>query len=293
MNRPQNLLVATDFSTSARAAEDAAIAWAQRFGAALHWVHALELPLPIFEPYVVAVPEATIDATRKAAQEKLEADARRSAEANLAGTTHLGDVPAAYAIADRAEELGADLVVIGTHGHRGVRRVILGSVAEKTVRLAPCSVLTIKGEKGAQTPRRILAGIDFSDHSEPVLDAAVSLAKETGASLHLLHALELRIPLVSVYEVTIPDGIIERAQAEAEVQLAALAEGVDKGVSCSWSMRSAPAHQAIVEAAENQDADLVVTGSRGSTGLKHALLGSVAERTLRAAPCSVWTVRPR
>ncbi|MAE94688.1 MAG: hypothetical protein CL910_08520 [Deltaproteobacteria bacterium] len=291
MNRPQTLLVATDFSPSARAAEDAGVAWAKRFGSTLHWIHALEVPLPIFEPYAVAVPEATIGATRKAAQEKLEAAAARGTEEGLDGTSHLGDVPAAYAIADRAEELGADLVVIGTHGHRGVRRVILGSVAEKAVKLAPCSVLTVKGEKGAEAPDRILVGVDFSDHTGPALDAATTLAKETGASLHLLHALELRIPLVTAYEVTIPDGIIEQAQAEAEVQLAALADGVDKAVPVSWSMRSAPPHQAIVEAAEDEGADLIVTGSRGMTGLKHALLGSVAERTLRASPCSVWTVR--
>lgn len=292
MNHPSKLLVATDFSDPGRAAEKAAISLALRFGAELHWVHALEVPLPIFEPYAVAVPEATMGAARSAAKEKLEAAAGRSEQAGLQGTTYLGEVPAAYAIADRAKEIRADLVVVGTHGHTGMKRVVLGSVAEHTVKLAPCSVLTVKGGSLAEPAKRIVVGVDFSENASGALDMAVGLAREFGAALYLVHALDLRIPFVTPYEVSVPDHVIERVHAEAVSKLEETAQGITDIVQVEHEVRSAPPSFALIDAAADHNADLVVTGSRGLTGLKHMLLGSVAERTLRGAPCSVWTVRP-
>ena len=293
MNHPRKLLVATDFSEPGRAAEASAIALASRFGAELHWIHALEVPLPIFEPYAVAVPEATIGAARSAAKEKLEEASGRAKQAGLEGTTYLGEVPAAYAIADRAKEIGADLVVLGTHGHTGMKRVVLGSVAEHAVKLAPCSVLTIKDGALVEPATCIVVGVDFSEGASEALDTAVGLAREFGAALHLVHALDLRIPFVTPYEVSVPDNVIERAHKEAVAKLEEMARGLTTdAVQVKHEVRSAPPSFALIDAAADHEADLIVTGSRGLTGLKHMLLGSVAERTLRGAPCSVWTVRP-
>ncbi|MCP3986706.1 MAG: universal stress protein [bacterium] len=292
MNRPRKLLVATDFSGPGKAAESAAITIASQFGAELHWLHALEVPLPIFEPYAVAVPEATIGAARSSAKEKLGEAAARAKKAGLEGTTFLGEVPAAYAIADRAKEIGADLVIVGTHGHTGVKRVVLGSVAEHTVKLAPCSVLTVKDGALAEPAKCIVVGVDFSEGASEALDTAVDLAKEFGAALHLVHALDLRIPFVTPYEVSVPDNVIERAHGEAVAKLEEMAQKITGLDQVKHEVRSAPPSFALIDAAADLQADLVVTGSRGLSGLKHLVLGSVAERTLRGAPCSVWTVRP-
>jgi universal stress protein E len=62
----------------------------------------------------------------------------------IAATPHLSEGPAAPAIVGLAERLGADLIVMGTRGHTGLRHVLLGSVAERTLRHAPCSVMTVK-----------------------------------------------------------------------------------------------------------------------------------------------------
>ncbi len=291
MSRPQKLLVATDFSEHARVAEDAALALAARFGAELHWVHALEVPLPIFEPYAVAVPEITLGAARKAAQERLAEAAARAEAQGVHGTIHLGEVPAAYAVADRAQELQADLVVIGTHGHRGIRRMLLGSVAENTVKLAPCSVLTVKGKEVTLPPRRMVVAVDFSDESRRALAVASELATEFAAAICLVHAVEIQVPYVTPYEVVLPDGVLESARGQAAERLKTLRADLPSGVEVTTSVRNGPAHLALVEAAESEGADLILTGSRGLTGLKHALLGSVAERTVRTAPCSVWIVR--
>jgi nucleotide-binding universal stress UspA family protein len=292
MKSPSNLLIATDFSEGAALAEEAAIALAVKTGARLHWVHALEVPLPLFEPYAVAVPSEFVGAARKSAKEKLQAAAAQAKERGVEGTIQLGEVPAATAIAERAEEVSADCLVLATRGHTGLKHMLLGSVAERAVKLAPCSVLTVKESGSPVEPSNIVVGLDFSEHSGAALDMALDIARGSGATLHLVHALDLSVPFVTPYEISIPDKVIDQAWEAARQRLAEKAQSLE-GVEVSPLVASAPASEAICDTAEKVHADLVVTGSRGLTGLKHAILGSVAERVLRHAPCSVLTVRTR
>jgi len=289
MTTPKRILVAMDFSEPAGRAFEAALALAARTQAELHVIHALEVALPLFEPYAVVLPADWIGEARKLAKEKLAQAHAQVRARGLSGTTHLGDVPAAHTIADRARSLGADLVVVGTHGHTGLKHVLLGSVAERTVEYAPCAVWTVKGAAAA-SPRTIVVGLDFSEAGVEAVPVAAEWARLFGARLHLVHALQIPMPLIAPYEVAIPEGIIEGARREAQRQLDQAAKAV-AGVDVTTELASTPAHAALVDAATRLPAELIVTGSRGLTGLKHALLGSVAERTLRYAPCSVLTVR--
>jgi nucleotide-binding universal stress UspA family protein len=95
-------------------------------------------------PYEVAIPDGLIRDSRAAARKKLDATVAVLYSDGVEAKTHLTEVPAAPAIADLAREIAADLVVIGTRGHTGLKHVLLGSVAERTLRLAPCPVLTVK-----------------------------------------------------------------------------------------------------------------------------------------------------
>ncbi len=293
MERPQRLLAGVDFSESSDRALDAAIEIAKRFSAELHVVHALELPLPIFEPYAVSMPPGFIAEARKSAKDKLDRAAGKVASAGLQGTAHLGEVPAASCVADRARDLGADLVVVGTRGNTGLKHLILGSVAERTVREAPCSVLTVKTDGPPHFPPRALAvGVDFSAPGERALGAAIELAAEFGAKLHLVHALDLRIPFVTPYEVSVPDAFLDSARDAARKKLDEGPQAArQRGVQAEAHLASAAPANALDDAAEQLGVDVIVTGSRGLTGLKHVVLGSVAERTLRHAPCSVLTVK--
>jgi nucleotide-binding universal stress UspA family protein len=140
--------------------------------------------------------------------------------------------------------------------------------------------------------RKIVVAVDFSEHVEPVLDAAVDFARQFNAELHLVHAFDVRIPLVTPYEVAIPTAFIEEAREAAASKLDALIRKVAaEGVTATSHLSEVPAASAIVDMAEELEADLIIMGTRGHTGLKHVLLGSVAERTLRHAPCSVLTVK--
>ena len=115
-----------------------------------HVVHAFDLPVPMMNPYAVSVPVAYVSEAREAAAGKLGQAVEKARAEGVEVEGHLGEVPAAAAVVGAADEVGADLIVIGTRGHTGLKHALLGSVAERVTRTAPCSVLTVKdGEDDA------------------------------------------------------------------------------------------------------------------------------------------------
>ncbi len=139
----QKILIATDFSPAAEHAVDYGVELALTLGARVHVVHAYDLPIPTVHPYQVAVPDPFIRACWRQAHERLDETVARVREQGVEADSKLSEVPAAEAIAHEAEASGCDLVVMGTRGNRGLKRMLLGSVAEHTVRLAKCPVLTL------------------------------------------------------------------------------------------------------------------------------------------------------
>lgn len=140
--------------------------------------------------------------------------------------------------------------------------------------------------------RRILVPLDFSKHSDAALELAIELARELGAEIHLLHAYELPAAVTMAYGIAIPQAVWDGVQEAARKRLAdGLARLEQAGVPGESHLATGPAADAIVSAAQAQRADLIVMGTRGLTGLKHVVLGSVAERTLRTAPCPVLTIK--
>jgi nucleotide-binding universal stress UspA family protein len=143
VSRFRTVLVPIDFSDPALAAIDLALEIAGE-GAKLHLLHAYEVPLGTIPPYGVAVPESLLAQVRDAAARRLEKATHRVEAARVACEAHLVHAPPAEAILEAAERFGADLVVMGTRGHTGLKHVLLGSVAERVARLAPCPVLTVR-----------------------------------------------------------------------------------------------------------------------------------------------------
>ncbi|MDH3212162.1 MAG: universal stress protein [Myxococcales bacterium] len=148
MTPVRTLLVATDFSDCSAAALAAAAALAKTFGAEVHLLHAFELPVPRVMAYEVPVSHLYIQQARDAAAARLREEADRVAAAGVPVHTHLEEVPAATSIVRVAAEMGCDWIVVGTRGRTGLQHILLGSVAERVVRLAPCSVLTVKAATG-------------------------------------------------------------------------------------------------------------------------------------------------
>jgi len=292
MERPRQILVATDFSECGKRAEATAIALARHWDVGLHWLHVVETPMPLFEPLAVAVPDGLAAEARDAAQGRLDEAAQVGFDAGLRGTARLAEMPAAQSIAERALEVAADLIVVGTHGYGGLKRLALGSVAEKVVKLAPCSVLTVKDDFDPKAIGTVLVGTDFSEAGEGAVAAAADLALDLGGALRILHAMPLSGTFATPYDIALPADALSVVRRAAEERVAEAAKACPQELATSTAVSNDPAAVALVAEAEDCGASLIVTGSHGRTGLGHALLGSVAERVLRHAPCSVLTIRP-
>jgi nucleotide-binding universal stress UspA family protein len=138
----------------------------------------------------------------------------------------------------------------------------------------------------------ILVPTDFSTHSEKAIELAVKLAKLSGGSIHLLHCYQLHPGGISPYGITAPAEFDEKIRAAAAESLAAVEQRLaGEGVSVKTHITPSYPSEAVSELAAEIGADVIVMGTRGATGLQHILLGSVAERTLRIAPCPVLTVK--
>ncbi|MFQ5418259.1 MAG: universal stress protein [Myxococcota bacterium] len=142
--------------------------------------------------------------------------------------------------------------------------------------------------------RTILVPVDFSPHAAKALDFAVGLAKELGSKLHLMHCYRISASAVSPYGMVFPEGLDRDVRDAAERTIAEwCAKVAAEDVAVDHCITPAYPSEAISDVADEIGADLIVMGTRGLTGLKHVMLGSVAERTLRIAPCPVVTVKDR
>jgi nucleotide-binding universal stress UspA family protein len=194
-------------------------------------------------------------------------------------------------IVRQSEFVGADLIVVGAIG--STHRRLFGSVSESVVKRAPTSVLVARpgGETG-----RILLALDFSDPAEPAAQVAATEAVRRCARITALHSIELvgaEMALgepMSVQPLAFGAYPIAEMRAAAEKQLAATL--VHLGVAGEVAVAEGPASDVIVRLAADKHVDLVVIGSSARRGIDRLLLGSVAVRVVRHAPCSVLVARP-
>jgi nucleotide-binding universal stress UspA family protein len=194
-------------------------------------------------------------------------------------------------ILNRAEAWGADLIVVGSHGMTSDASVLIGGVTDKVIRYAHSPVLVARPPK---VRGRIVAGTDFSDPALPAVEAAVAEARRTGGHLSIVHSLELFWTLTSAgamgggYPVISEEVYAEMQQAAQERM-----EGILRkfGTRGDILVKRGPAGPVLVSVATDINAELVVVGTIGRTGLRRLLLGSVAEAVASHAPCSVLIVR--
>ena len=140
--------------------------------------------------------------------------------------------------------------------------------------------------------QRILVPLDFSRHADFVLEWAAHLAKEHSSRLLLLHAYHLPVEFQQLEGAYLPQDFWASVKAEAEQNLQRYAEPLRaQGLAVDVIVREDYPATVIEQEAVDQRADLIVIGTRGLSGLKHLLLGSIAERVVQKAPCPVLTVK--
>ena len=201
-------------------------------------------------------------------------------------------------IADQAISNRADLIVMGTHGRRGFKRLLMGSVAEAVLREAPCPVLTVpprvsSAASQAVTFKRILCPVDFSPSALQALGFALDLARQADGRVTLLHVVEWlpeEEPRASAH-FNVPE--YRRYIAEdAEQRLRLLVtEESRTWIEIDSVLVFGRAHREILRVAEKKPADLIVMGAQGRGGVDLALFGSTTQQVVRGAACPVLTVR--
>lgn len=292
-----HIVVATDFSPSARQAFGLARAVAGAFGARLTLVHALAWP----DAGPFEVPGDAPTGEQESAEETAGARAALAALAGDSGAALVvrpGRVPA-LVVAEVAREVGAGLIVLGTCGRRP-RHALLGAVAAELVQTAPCDVLLVPSDDAAlgsdrsAVPRRVLVGIDFSARSRALAGVGVGIARTLGADADLVHVLEpLPHPFRWIDEslLDLTPQIHDRAVAALRELAGDVDDDLGPGPAPALYVERGPASRTLPRVAVALGSELAVVGPHGDRPFFDRLLGNVAEGMARRAPCPVWVAR--
>jgi nucleotide-binding universal stress UspA family protein len=293
------ILCPIDFSEYSRHAIDRAVALAGEYAGYITALHVITqvLPprppdLPVLYPPIVFTPE-DLEQFRTHTRQFVE---QQNDGAPIEVIVAVGNV--ASEIVRVAEELPADLIVIGTHGRSGFDRLMLGSVTERILRRAPCPVLTVPRRSGpdrAYAQRlftHILCATDFSASSLRALSYAAFFAERANAELSVIHVLE-SMPTLEPVVIGVPGQREYRRLAEAahrERLHEVLVAHPELGRKAAEIVASGKPYREILRVATEQQSDLIVMGVHGGLAGLPAF-GSTLNHVVRQATCPVLSLR--
>ena len=295
MSRTINsILVPTDGSDGARIGARRGIDLAATIGTDFHVLSAVD----------TRDVEPDLNSHDQTEQERLlEEEAERAVDsiARLARTHLSGQITTAVesgipfqTINDYVDTHDIDLIVMGTQGRTGFERVVLGSVAERTVRTANVPIVTVTpdadiAEIGDQRYENVLLPTDGSEGAELAIEWGVTLAEVYDATVHTVYSVDTNrfggVEGVEIYDA------LEQTGQEALETVHERARAAD--VNLAGSIASGPAARTILSYSEEHDIDLIVMGTHGRSGLRRYLIGSVTETVVRNAAVPVCCVPMR
>ena len=265
--------------------------------------------IPMLPAELDALSEAQIESLEQAnrrlreeAEELVEREGRRLREDGWPGETMVRTGKPVDQILRVAEEIDADLIVLGSHGARMAKRFLLGSVSDRVLEYAPCSVLIVKRKDGAELPAaiepgtnapyRIMLAYDISDAAHEALELCSSLPLEQNSEISVVNVM----PMITAYRQDVRQHINSIWLQKKQVMQAELEKAVR---SLKWATRNVTTQlreaesvsDDILIAAEEAGSDLIMVGCKDKSAIKRFLLGSITHRTARYAECSVWAVR--
>ena len=287
------ILCPVDFSESSVAAYHHALSLADHYGSKLVVQHVVELwryPSSSFAASAGAYDEFW-QAICEGSKEKLREFVNHHSPDGIQPELVLQEGIAADVILSLAQSQKADLIVMGTHGHRGFDRLMVGSVTNRVMRRAPSPVLAVskphdpngeaKEGRHVHHLNRILFCTDFSQNSERALDYALSVSAEYDAEVTLLHVLEgeeraqVKEPAVSALTKQLDELVPPAARAKLKIKTA---------------VRVGKPYQQIIQLALESQSDLVAMGVHGRGAIDLAVFGSTTYRVIQLGPCPVLAV---
>lgn len=291
------ILVATDFSPTAGLALERALDIAKRHGSEIALLHVMQPELPtLAAPEMVVLPPDYERLLREACLEGLAESARRVKAAGVQVSEHLEVGRPAHTIAEAADTLAADLILVGTRGHTGFRHLLLGSVAEEVVRTARRPVLTVHpgDDQPLEPVKSILFPTDFSEASDQALSVALRLlVGSNDTKIYLLHTYHLSptiVPMIGFAGGAAPIYVDNARDLAMRATIPSADRLRARGLNVEVLVERGDTAELVTELAASKNVGLIVMGTRGHSKLRQLLLGSTAERVVEHAPCPVLTV---
>ncbi|MBX0324980.1 universal stress protein [Halomicroarcula sp. F13] len=294
-----DILIPTDGSDNVEPAIQYGLELARRYDATVHALHVVDsspierkLELTALETDLETLPDTWYEAG-DAATKQIET---RAAEHGLDAVTEVRRGIPAREIRSYITDTGIDLVCMGTRGHTGLDRVLLGSVTTRLVRTVDIPVLSVKAKQALSEPgmrggfETILVPTDGSKPAREAVTHALDLARTYDATLHALYVVDRGAyasrpgwtwdELQQVLEQN-GETVLEDVQSRATADGVSVAAEITHGVP----------HQAIGDYCDQHGIDLVVMGTHGRSSLSRRIIGSVTERVLRNSDEPVLTIR--
>lgn len=298
MPKVKNILCPVDFSDCSALALDYALALAKRDQAAVTVMHVMPtMPADGVYPYAFE-PILPTGESKEQALTQLGKFVHRARGEHVSTTVVLEDGDPVDEILAKAKSMDADLIVIGTHGRRGLARLLLGSVAERVLRSTDIAVLSVSPD--CKPPRsngelfsEVLCPVDFSASSLRGLELALDIVGDSG-SLSVVHVVEfymnaglgesLAVDLQSIRKRHEEEGL---AKLEAAIPSSAR-ERCRVNVQ---EMTGGGAYRVILKLSEREHSELIVMGVAGRSAADMFFFGSTTNHVVREARCPVLTVR--
>lgn len=238
------------------------------------------------------------------AKERVAREGERLRKYGWSGETMVRNGNPVSEILHAAEEIDADLIVLGSHGTGMSRRFLLGSVSDRVLEYAKCSVMIVKKkpgeeaaadiEAGTGAPCRIMLAYDNSDLAHEALEQCSSLPLAENSAINVVYVM----PLITAYRQDVRQHINKIWLQKEQIMQAELEQAVS---SVQWAtpnvttqLREANSvSDEILIAAEEAGSDMIMFGCKDKSAIKSFLFGSITRRMARHAECTVWAVRKK
>jgi len=281
----KNILVGYDESIYSKEALNEASFWVKKHGGKILIVHAVFFNTEEFS----AVPEQIEKRTEIGkkicymAKETLTTQGIDAESVICEGEPH--DV-----IIEIAKARAIDLIVLGTYGRRGLKRLLMGSVTSSVIIDSPCDILVVRKRRpDTEGYRNIVLPFDGSPYSKKSLNRAFEISRLEGAEINVLYVIPRYEEMVEFFKT---DGIRKSLFAEAE-KILSIAKNMadDKGVAIKTNISEGNPSDEIIKFSELNKSDLIIMGPYGYKGIDKAIIGSTTERVIASSICPVLCVR--
>lgn len=285
-----NILVPIDFSDLSLEGLKSAETFAKTFNGRITPIHAY---IPVTEmdgPYSVGLgPGANedYDEIEETLQQRLDETAQEHIDEQYVEKGIIAVGNPAYSIIDTSKDY--DMIVMSTHGRTGFSRLILGSVAEKVLRLSHVPVLVVEEESQLEPLQRIMVTTDFSDNSATAFPYAKEIAEKTGAQLDLVHILSYD----QFEKNQTSDSVIDLRNQRLDLINKEYFHDIETDFSYEVQVSEDSPHEAIRQHNLDNKYNLIVMATVGRTGLDYLMMGSTTANVVRHVKTAVLSVNPK